>query len=130
MSLRPYKLSSMHRHSSRTTGDNIKNLNAARVLITPLGPALIRNVAQKLPILVHVQAPDAAPTMSRQRKPYRLSRVLDRSGSMSGDPLHEAVRCARHIIDRLAPTDVASLAVVVQTATKTLLYDNRAAVQR
>ena len=30
---------------------------------------------------------------------------------MSGEPLHEAVRCARHMIDRLTPTDLASLVV-------------------
>ncbi len=77
--------------------------------VTPLKPALIEGVAQKLPVLVRVQAPDAPPSKKTERKPHHLSLVIDRSGSMSGEPLHEAVRCARHMIDRMAATDTASL---------------------
>ena len=47
----------------------------------------------------------------KARKPYHLALVIDRSGSMSGPPLAEAVRCARHMVDRLEPTDTASLVV-------------------
>lgn len=83
--------------------------NSPQVLIVPLKPALILGMAQKLPVLVRVQAPDADPAQQKVRKPYQLSLVIDRSGSMSGEPLLEAVRCARHMIDRLAPTDLASL---------------------
>lgn len=82
-----------------------------QILVTPLKPALIQDVAQKLPVLVRVQAPDAPPSKKTERKPYHLSLVIDRSGSMSGEPLHEAVRCARHMIDRMAATDTASLVV-------------------
>lgn len=82
---------------------------APRLLLVPLRPALIHGVAQRLPVLVRVQAPDAPPAERAARKPYRLSLVIDRSGSMSGTPLEEAVRCARHIVDRLAPTDCVSL---------------------
>ena len=80
------------------------NNNSQKVLITPLKPALIMGVAQKLPVLIRVQAPDQDPTQKKERKPYHLSLVVDRSGSMSGSPLMEAVRCAKHIVDRLAPT--------------------------
>ena len=31
--------------------------------------------------------------------------ILDRSGSMTGQPLEEAKRCARFIVDSLAPDD-------------------------
>ncbi len=79
------------------------------VLITPLKPALIRGVAQKLSVLVRIQAPDPDPAQQKVRRPYHLALVIDRSGSMSGVPLYEAVRCARHIIDRLDATDIASL---------------------
>ena len=85
------------------------NANDPQVLITPLKPALILGMSQKLPVLVRVQAPDPEPTQQKVRKPYHLSLVIDRSGSMSGKPLMEAVRCARHMVDRLAPTDLASL---------------------
>ncbi|MEZ5495007.1 MAG: VWA domain-containing protein [Pseudomonadales bacterium] len=37
--------------------------------------------------------------------------MLDRSGSMHGEPLLEAVRCARYIVEQLAPTDIASIVV-------------------
>ncbi len=87
------------------------NTNDSRIVITPLKPALILGVAQKLPVLVRVQAPAINPAVKKERRPYHLALVLDRSGSMSGAPLREAVRCARHIVDRLTPTDVASLVV-------------------
>jgi Ca-activated chloride channel family protein len=83
----------------------------SRILITPLKPALIQGMAQKLPVLVRVQAPDPDPELKKARKPYHLSLVIDRSGSMSGPPLIEAVRCAKHIVDRLESSDVASLVV-------------------
>ena len=95
------------------------NTTTQKILITPIKPALIMGMAQKLPVLIRIQAPDATDTPSKERKPYHLSLVIDRSGSMSGEPLREAVRCARHIIDRLAPTDVASL-VVFDDNVKTL----------
>ena len=93
--------------------------NILQVLITPLKPALIMGLAQKLPVLVRVQAPDPDPAQKKDRKPYQLSLVIDRSGSMSGEPLLEAVRCAKHIVDRLDSTDVASL-IVFDDRVKTL----------
>ncbi len=82
-----------------------------QVLITPLKPALIQGVGQKLPVLIRVQAPDPDPALKVERKPYHLSLVIDRSGSMSGEPLIEAVRCARYIVDQLDVGDVASIVV-------------------
>ncbi len=97
--------------------------NIPQVLITPLKPALIMGLAQKLPVLVRVQAPDPDPAQKKDRKPYHLSLVIDRSGSMSGEPLLEAVRCAKHIVDRLDSTDVASL-IVFDDRVKTLAPAN------
>lgn len=96
------------------------NSHSPLVLITPLKPVLILGMAQKLPVLIRVQAPDAPESGAAPRKPYHLSLVIDRSGSMSGEPLMEAVRCARHMVDRLAPTDKASL-VVFDDHVKTLV---------
>jgi Ca-activated chloride channel family protein len=96
------------------------NNNSPQVLITPLKPALILGMAQKLPVLVRVQAPDASPSEMPVRKPYHLALVIDRSGSMSGEPIREAVRCARHMVDRLAPSDQASL-IVFDDRVKTLV---------
>ena len=97
----------------------MQNLNTPQVLITPLKPALIMGMAQKLAVLVRVQAPDHDPAQKKERKPYHPSLVIDRSGSMSGEPLLEAVRCAKHIVDRLESTDVASL-IVFDDRVKTL----------
>ena len=77
------------------------NNNIPQILIQPLKPALIAGVAQKLPVLIRVQAPDAIATEKKVRKPYHLALVIDRSGSMSGPPLLEAVRCAKHIADQI-----------------------------
>lgn len=88
-----------------------------QVILTPLKPALIAGLAHTLPVLVRVQAPDADPSVVQVRRPYHLSLVIDRSGSMSGQPLQEAVRCSRHIVDRLLPTDVASLVTFDHRAT-------------
>jgi Ca-activated chloride channel family protein len=85
--------------------------NVSQLLITPLKPALIQGMAQKLQVLVRIQAPDPDPVNKVDRKPYHLSLVIDRSGSMSGAPLIEAVRCAKYIVDQLDPKDLASLVV-------------------
>ena len=60
------------------------NNNNPQILIQPLKPALIAGVAQKLPVLIRVQAPDAAETVEKKaRKPYHLALLIDRSGSVS-----------------------------------------------
>ena len=110
------------------------NNNIPQILIQPLKPALIAGVAQKLPVLIRVQAPDAVETSEKKaRKPYHLALVIDRSGSMSGPPLAEAVRCARHIADQLQPTDTASLVIFddrVQTLVPARPVGDRKALHR
>ena len=62
--------------------------------------------------LIRVQAPaQPASSLLAPRQPLRLSVVVDRSGSMSGEPLNEALRCVNHIASRLQTTD--QLAVVL-----------------
>jgi Ca-activated chloride channel family protein len=75
------------------------------VILTPATQAAPTN-GGTLDVLVRVQAPDrptgdAAP----QRQPLRLAIVIDRSGSMAGRPLKEAIRCAEYIAAGLKPTD-------------------------
>ena len=43
------------------------------------------------------------------RAPLNLSLVLDRSGSMSGEPLQAAIRAAQTLVRRLGPDDVVSV---------------------
>ncbi|MCZ4314067.1 VWA domain-containing protein [Comamonadaceae bacterium G21597-S1] len=83
--------------------------------LTPLHAAIPAQ-GGTVEVLVRVQAP-AQPAHEqgaggpRARIPLRLALVVDRSGSMSGAPLDEALRCVQHIGERLHPAD--ELAVVL-----------------
>jgi Ca-activated chloride channel homolog len=80
------------------------------LLATPRRTALLASHDNTLEVLVRIQAPDA-PANLPQRNPLNLSLVIDRSGSMSGQPLAEARRCAEFVLDGLLPTDRLSLVV-------------------
>ena len=82
--------------------------SAFQLLLTPEKAALAAEGPTTLRVLVRMQAPDLPPG-SVKRTPLHLALVLDRSGSMSGAPLDEAKRCARNIIDSLAPGDRAAI---------------------
>ena len=74
-------------------------------------------------LIVRVQAPDLPTDQGAEHRPSppkRLALVVDRSGSMHGRPLTEALRCVEYIDSRMTPAD--QLAVV--------LYDNRIQVLR
>ena len=60
-------------------------------------------------VLVRVQAPDAPKTALPGRPRLNLAVVIDRSASMSGEPLHEAKRCAAFMIESLHEADSASV---------------------
>lgn len=64
-----------------------------------------------LEVLVRVQAPDQPDQSQVKVTPKRLSLVVDRSGSMDGQPLTEALRCVTHIADCLTPADQLSVVV-------------------
>ena len=76
----------------------------------PHRAALIGGQENTLDVLLRVKAP-AAPESRRERLPLNLAIVIDRSGSMWGQPLAEAKRCAAMIIDGLSSRDRASVVV-------------------
>jgi Ca-activated chloride channel family protein len=80
------------------------------LLVTPRRSALLAGHDNTLDVLVRVQAPDAPPDLP-PRNPLNLAVVIDRSGSMSGQPLHEAKRCAEFVLDGLQPADRLALVV-------------------
>lgn len=62
-----------------------------------------------LEVLVRVQAPDRPADLAVTHLPKRLALVVDRSGSMNGQPLQEALRCVTHIASHLTPQDALAL---------------------
>lgn len=88
--------------------------------LTPLRPA-VPVEGGTIEVLVRVQAPERAPEAAgatHKRIPLRLALVVDRSGSMAGEPLTGALRCVQLIGASLQPDD--QLAVV--------LYDDKVQV--
>ncbi len=85
------------------------------LMLTPRRPALLSGFNNALEVLVRVQAPDAPVDNAPPRTALNLALVLDHSGSMSGQPLLEAKRCAAYVIDGLRTTDRAALVVYDNT---------------
>ena len=78
------------------------------LILSPIG-AGFPQAGGTMEVLVRVQAPaqpmDTTKPGAKARPPLRLALVVDRSGSMDGQPLAEALRCVNHIASRLQPTD-------------------------
>jgi Ca-activated chloride channel homolog len=65
-------------------------------------------------VLLNMKAPNGAVTSTRA--PLNLSIVLDRSGSMKGQKLVNAIAAARGMVDRLRDGDVVSIVTYSQSA--------------
>ena len=88
-----------------------------KVLITPRRAALSRGQDNTVDVLVRVQA-SARPLgqAERPRADLNIAVVIDRSGSMQGQPLAEARKAAQFVVDHLGGKDRCAIVV----------YDNRA----
>lgn len=118
----------MNNNQNTHTGDIMPS-----VLLTPLKSAVIAGHDQRVQVLVQIQAPDSDASQVKERPPYHLALVIDRSGSMSGEPLEEAKRCAGYVIDQLRPTDRAALVQFdsqVQVLSEAAPVDDRTALHR
>ena len=73
---------------------------AATLLFTPRRAGVTAS-GGTLDVLVRVQAPDLPQGSTFEGAPKRLALVVDRSGSMGGEPLAEALHCVAHIAQRL-----------------------------
>jgi Ca-activated chloride channel family protein len=51
----------------------------------------------------------SAPHVTGQRLPLNIALVVDRSGSMEGEPLEYVKRACAHVIDLMEPTDILSI---------------------
>jgi len=78
--------------------------------IMPLKKGFLRAAADATYALVRIVAPEApAATESVVRTPLDIALVIDRSGSMSGQPLETAKECAVRIVKGLRPDDRISI---------------------
>jgi Ca-activated chloride channel family protein len=84
-------------------------MNAPQISLTPRRPAVLAGFQNTLDVLVRVAAPDAPPSIGHSRAPLHLALVIDRSGSMAGEPLDEAKKAAAFVIKGLMRGDRASL---------------------
>jgi len=96
------------------------------LLLTPRRAALLAGHDNELDVLVRVQAPQA-PAGTPPRHALHLALVIDRSGSMAGEPLEHAKRCAEFMVDGLQDPDRLSVVVfdnqVATLAPAALLHD-------
>ena len=69
-------------------------------LLSPIKPAIPAQ-GGAIDVMVRLQAPDQPEGSKAKVTPKRLSLVVDRSGSMDGQPLQEALRCVGHIAARM-----------------------------
>ena len=80
------------------------------ILLSPLKPAIPAQ-GGAIDIMVRVQGPEQPNADKAKVTPKRLSLVVDRSGSMDGQPLHEALKCVQHIAGCMTPQDRISVVV-------------------
>ncbi|MDR1921664.1 MAG: VWA domain-containing protein, partial [Candidatus Adiutrix sp.] len=79
--------------------------NGFKVSLTAARPALLAAENNTVDVLARIQAPDAPGEGLPERPRLNLAVVIDRSGSMAGEPLRKAKQAARFMIDSLKPTD-------------------------
>jgi Ca-activated chloride channel family protein len=91
-------------------------MNGYELLLTPRRAGIGRESASELDLLIRVQAPASAPANRPQRRHgLNLAFVIDRSGSMSGQPLAEAKRCVCAMVEGLRPEDRAACVIYDDT---------------
>ena len=87
-------------------------MNGFELLAEPRRVGLRSDGSSEIEVLVRLQAPDASDDKNDGRSHgFNLAFVIDRSGSMNGQPLREAVRCVGAMTDRLRPDDRAALVI-------------------
>jgi Ca-activated chloride channel family protein len=94
-----------------STPNNAASNALPRLEIHPLKKGLPRGEPLSTKALVRLVSEAAVTEQVKQRPPIDLAIVIDRSGSMSGEPLAAALGCAANLIRGLRETD--RVAVVV-----------------
>ena len=87
------------------------------------------NQATTVDIIINFQGED---NNSASRRPINLSLVLDRSGSMSGSPIYNAINAAQKLVEYLSPEDYLSVVIyddVAETLVPPQLVTEKAKIQ-
>ena len=85
-------------------------MEKATIVFSPLRNAVPAQ-GGSIDLLIRVQSPDWPLDKAVEHTPKRLALVVDRSGSMAGQPLDEALKCVSHIAKHLTPKDALSVVV-------------------
>jgi len=78
------------------------------IVLTPIKPAVSLFSQEPFHVLLRVQAP---PDSDSEPFPLNLAVVVDRSGSMQGQPISEAKRCVQYLVEHLSPADQVAMVV-------------------
>ncbi len=81
-------------------------------------PQIAVNQATEVDIVINFQGEENA---DNSRRSINLSLVLDRSGSMSGSPLRNAIKAAEQLVDFLQPEDYLSVVIYDDVAETVIL---------
>jgi len=84
--------------------------HSTRRLLSPLKTAIPAQ-GGAIDIMIRVQGPEQPAGDKTKVTPKRLSLIVDRSGSMSGQTLQEALKCVEHIVGCITPHDRISVVV-------------------
>ena len=84
--------------------------------ITPQREALLKGFDNEFHALLRVNA-DEVPNLHERKNSLNLAIVIDRSGSMSGQPLDEAKRSAIMMVEQMHSTDRVSIKFLLTART-------------
>ena len=83
-----------------------------KLIITPRRSALVRGHANSVDALIRLQAPEQPKeSAAKPRTKLNIALVIDRSGSMAGEPIREAKNAAKFVVEHLGQTDRCAIVV-------------------
>ncbi len=75
------------------------------IKFTPEKNGILLNQENTFAVLLKISSEVEDSAKETERLPLNLSLVIDRSGSMNGEPLEEAKKCASMLVDRMSEKD-------------------------